>query len=105
MLDSRTRLPSPWLRHDEKATRHTAAACMLDYSPSAASYVGAPSVVVAEAGRSLAVVVFASPGSPGSDVEVVGARVGKQKAVGDIARRTPCRIEEGGDGGSAASHA
>ena len=57
------------------------------------------------AGRSSAAVGSASLGWPDSGVVVAGAGAGTLWVVGDIGGTGPCRIEEGGEQGAAASQA
>ena len=93
--------PSPWLQLATSIVHMTAASRTRDCSPSAASYV-APSVVVADAARTAAA-VSASRDSPGLDVEVAGGGEGRRWVVVGDMRMVPCRIEEGGEEGAAAS--
>lgn len=79
----------------------TAALRTRDCRPSAASCV-VPFVVVADVARTAAA-VSASLDSPGWDVEVAGGDEGRRWVVVGDRRRIPCRIEEGGEEGAAAT--
>jgi hypothetical protein len=69
-----------------------------------ASCAAARLVAVVDVARKPAAAVSASSDSSGLDVEVAGVRAGMRRVVvGDIARRIPCRIEEGREEGAAAS--
>lgn len=101
MRDIQTLLQWPSRPHAIERRHMAAAYCIQHCMASAASCVAVASVVVA--GHNSVAVDSASLGWPGWDGVVDEGVDTRKVVVGDIARRCPCRIEEGRDEGATTS--